>query len=105
LAFGPQRPGILAGSGPPLPTDDLQAFGPRAPQPAARDRLTRAFEELYAGSATGLLSTSSQEAFEAVQMLKQVSPSQYQPAHGADYPRGRFGKAMMQIAQLIKADV
>src|SRR5207302_1617916 len=40
-----------------------------------------------------------------VQMLKQVSPSQYQPAHGADYPRGRFGKAMMQIAQLIKADV
>src|SRR2546425_8209074 len=47
----------------------------------------------------------SQEAFEAVQMLKQVNPGQYQPANGADYPRGRFGKAMMQIAQLIKADV
>src|SRR5437773_6223621 len=31
--------------------------------------------------------------------------SQYQPANGADYPRGRFGKAMLQIAQLIKADV
>src|SRR6266550_1497420 len=84
---------------------DLQAFGLRAPQPAARDRLTRAFEELYAGSATGLLSTSSQEAFEAVQMLKQVSPDQYRPGNGADYPRGRLGKAMMQIAQLIKADV
>src|SRR5439155_209163 len=105
VAFGPQLPRILAGSAPSLAIDDLQAFGLRAPQPAARDRLTRAFEELYAGSATGLLSTSSQEAFEAVQMLKQVSPSQYQPAHGADYPRGRFGKAMMQIAQLIKADV
>src|SRR6267378_33131 len=68
------------------------AFGPQLPR-------------ILAGSATGLLSTSSQEAFDAVQMLKQVSPGQYQPANGADYPRGRFGKAMMQIAQLIKADL
>src|SRR5207302_11120857 len=98
-------PRIRAAPAPPLAIDDLQAFGLRAPQPAARDRLTRAFEELYAGSATGLLSTSSQEAFEAVQMLKQVSLSQYQPANGADYPRGRFGMAMIQIAQLMKADV
>src|SRR5437016_14218071 len=105
VAFGPQLPRALAGSAPSLAIDDLQAFGLRVPQPAARDRLTRAFEELYAGSATGLLSTSSQEAFEAVQILKQVSLSQYQPAHGADYPPGQFGKAMMQIAQLIKADV
>ncbi len=97
VAFGPQLPRILAGSAPSLAIDDLQAFGLRAPQPAARDRLTRAFEELYAGSATGLLSTSSQEAFEAVQMLKQVSPDQYRPGNGADYPRGRLGKAMMQI--------
>src|SRR6266480_2254338 len=104
VAFGPQLPRILAGTAPSLAIDDLQAFGLRAPQEAGRDRLTRAFEELYAGSATGLLSSSSQEAFEAVQMLKQVSPGQYQPANGADYPRGRFGKAMMQIAQLIKAD-
>ena len=105
VAFGPQLPRILAGSAPSLAIDDLQAFGLRAPQPAARDRLTRAFEALYAGSATGLLSTSSQEAFQAVQMLQQVNPGQYQPANGADYPRGRFGKAMLQIAQLIKADV
>src|SRR5205807_2424308 len=80
---------------------DLQAFGLRAPQPAARDRLTRAFEELYAGSATGLLSTSSREAFDAVQMLKRLDPGQYRPANGADYPRGRLGKALLEIAQLI----
>src|SRR6266704_1121548 len=85
--------------------DDLQAFGLRAPQPAARDRLTRAFEELYAGSATGLLSTSSREAFDAVQMLKRLDPGQYRPANGADYPRGRLGKALLEIAQLIKADI
>src|SRR6266576_3115702 len=53
VAFGPQLPRILAGTAPSLAIDDLQAFGLRAPQPAARDRLTRAFEELYAGSAAG----------------------------------------------------
>ncbi len=105
VAFGPQLPRILAGSAPSLAIDDLRAFGLRAPQPAGRDRLTRAFEELYAGSATGLLSSSSQEAFQAVQMLKQVDAAQYQPANGAAYPRGRFGKAMLEIAQLIKADI
>ena len=105
VAFGPQLPRILAGSAPSLTIDDLQAFGLRAPQPAARDRLTRAFEELYAGSATGLLSTSSREAFEAVQMLKRLDPGQYRPANEADYPRGKLGKALLEIAQLIKADV
>ncbi len=105
VAFGPELPRILAGTAPSLAIDDLHAFGMRAPQPAVRDRLTRAFEQLYAGSATGLLSSSSQEAFEAVQLLQQADPARYQPANGAEYPRGRFGKAMLQIAQLIKADV
>jgi uncharacterized protein (DUF1501 family) len=105
VAFGSQLPRILAGTAPALAIDDLQAFGLRVPQAAARDRLTRAFEELYAGAATGLLSASSQEAFQAVQVLQRVDPAQYQPANGATYPRGRFGRAMLQIAQLIKADV
>ena len=105
VAFGPALPRILAGTAPSLAIDDLEAFGMRAPQPAARDRLTRAFGELYAGSATGLLSTSSREAFEAIQLLKQVDPTRFPPANGADYPRGKLGKSLLQIAQLIKAGV
>jgi uncharacterized protein (DUF1501 family) len=105
VAFGPELPRILAGSAPSLAIDDLQAFGLRAPQSGVRDRLTQAFEELYAGSATGLLSTSSHEAFEAVQALRQADPTRYRPADGADYPRGRLGKALLEIAQLIKADL
>ena len=105
VAFGPQLPRILAGSAPALAIDDLQAFGLRGPQPATRDRLTQAFEELYAGSATGLLSTSSREAFEAVQTLKGLDPERYRPSDGVEYPRGKLGKAMLEIAQLIKADV
>src|SRR5205807_6355501 len=105
VAFGPQLPRILAGSAPSLAIDDLQSFGLRAPQDAVRDRLTRAFEALYEGSTTGLLATSSQEGFQAMQMLKQVNPTQYQPADGVVYPRGRLGRSLAQIAQLIKAEM
>jgi uncharacterized protein (DUF1501 family) len=105
VAFGPQLPRVLAGSAPTLAIDDLQAFGLRVPQEAARDRLTRAFEELYEGAATGLLASSSQEGFEAIQMLKRVNPAQYRPSDGVEYPPGRLGRSLLQIAQLIKADV
>ncbi len=105
VAFGPQLPRILAGSAPSLAIDDLQAFGLRVPQEAARDRLTRAFEELYEGAGTGLLASSSREGFDAIQMLKRADPTHYRPAAGADYPQGRLGRTLLQIAQLIKADV
>src|SRR6266581_2478613 len=105
VAFGPQLPRILAGSAPTLAIDDLQAFGLRVPQEAARDRLTRAFEALYDGASTGLLASSSQEGFDAVRQLQQTNPTQYQPAAGVDYPQGRLGRTLLQIAQLIKSDV
>jgi uncharacterized protein (DUF1501 family) len=105
VAFGPELPRILAGSAPSLAIDDLQSFGLRVPQPGARDKLTRAFEALYQGAETGLLATSGRESFEAVQRLQQANPLQYQPDHGAEYPRGRIGHALLQIAQLIKSDV
>ena len=105
VAFGPQLPRALAGPAPSLAIDDLRAFGVRAPQAGARDRLTRAFEELYEGSATGLLASSSAEGFQAAQMLKQVDAGRYSPANGADYPQGKLGRSLMQIAQLIKSDL
>jgi uncharacterized protein (DUF1501 family) len=105
VAFGPQLPRILAGTAPSLAIDDLQAFGLRVPQEASRDRLTRAFEELYDGAGTGLLATSSREGFEAVQMLKRADPTQYRPTAGVEYPPGRVGRTLLQIAQLIKAHV
>jgi uncharacterized protein (DUF1501 family) len=105
VAFGPQLPRILAGSAPALAIDDLQAFGLRAPQAAARDRLTRAFEDLYQGAATGLLASSSAEGFAAIEQLKQADPARYAPANGAAYPAGRLGRSLLQIAQLIKSDV
>jgi len=34
-----------------------------------------------------------------------VNPAQYKPDNGAQYPRNPFGTSLLQIAQLIKADV
>lgn len=105
VAMGAQLPRALHGSAPALAISDLQAFGIRAPQVPVRDRLTRAFEALYRGAETGVVASTAAESFEAVQMLRQANPARYQPEHGAQYPRQPFGRAMMQVAQLIKADL
>lgn len=104
VALGPQLPRSLRGAAPALAIENLQAFGLRAPEPV-RDRLTAAFEELYQGSATGLVASSSAEAFDAVRMLKTVNPGRYEPANGAEYPLGALANSLRQIAQLIKADL
>ena len=104
VAFGPQLPRLLAGTAPSLAIDDLRTFGMRVPA-QSQDKLSRAFESLYQGAATGLLASSAEESFEAIRMLKSANPSSRAPEHGAQYPRGRLGDSLQQIAQLIKADL
>lgn len=104
VAFGPQLPRTLAGSAPALAIDDLRTFGVQA-RGGGQDRLSRAFESLYQGAATGLLATSSHEGFEAVRMLREADPARTAPANGAAYPAGRLGQSLRQIAQLIRADL
>jgi uncharacterized protein (DUF1501 family) len=104
VAFGPQLPRIMAGTAPALAIDDLRTFGMGA-RAGAGDKLTRAFEALYQGAATGLLATSAEESFEAIRMLKAANPAGQASEHGAEYPRGRLGQSLSQIAQLIKADL
>ena len=63
------------------------------------------FEDIYEQAAGDALRGTGKETFAAVSFLKKVNPEQYQPEHGAQYPRGRFGDSLLQIAQLIKAGV
>jgi uncharacterized protein (DUF1501 family) len=104
VAFGQQLPRALQGSAPALAIPDLAAFGIRAPG-GARDRLTAAFEQLYSGDQTGIIASTAAESFEAVQLLKQANPTRYTADNGAAYPAQPFGRAMQQVAQLIKADL
>jgi uncharacterized protein (DUF1501 family) len=64
-----------------------------------------AFEAMYNGGMQDVLYAAGRETFTAMKMLKAANPAQYQPANGASYPRGPFGMALQQVAQLIKADI
>ncbi len=103
VAIGRELPRALRGAAPALTIENLETFGVRAPD-RARDRLTRAFEELYAASSTGLVASSSAQALEAIRMLRAIDPDRYRPAADADYPQSPLGRSLRQIAQLIKAD-
>jgi uncharacterized protein (DUF1501 family) len=104
VALGQQLPRVLRGTAPSLAVSDLQSFGLRG-RGGARDSLTSAFEQMYGGEATGIVARSSEEAFEATRMLREANPARYEPAHGAAYPGSPFGRAMRDIAQLIRADL
>jgi len=60
---------------------------------------------MYGNSRDTLLHGTATETFDAVKMLKSANPAKYTPAPGANYPRGRFGDSLRQLAQLIKADL
>jgi len=65
----------------------------------------RGFEALYAQRSRDALAGAGRETFEAMRMLKAADPQRLAPERGAQYPRGRLGESLKQIAQLIKADV
>jgi len=104
VAMGSQLPHVLRGTSPALAIDNLRTFGIRAGR-RAQDRVTSTFEELYGGSASGLVASSAEEGFEAIRMLKATNPAAIEPDNGAQYPNSGFGRQMRQLAQLVKADV
>jgi uncharacterized protein (DUF1501 family) len=99
VSLGPVLPRSLAGENPALAVQDLASFQVRDPEAA------RKFETMYAESKDPLLEAAGRETFEAIAMLQAVRSRPYVPAAGAEYPRGRFGASLRQVAQLIKADV
>jgi uncharacterized protein (DUF1501 family) len=68
------------------------------------DLLGDAFGELY-GEGGDVVRSSGREAIDAVRRLKEIDPSRLEPANGATYPNGAFGRQMLTLAQLIKADI
>jgi uncharacterized protein (DUF1501 family) len=96
-------PRSLYGRAPALAIRNLADFDIRAG--AQTQRAASGFEDIYERSAGDALAGAGRETFEAVRFLKRVNPQQYRPEHGAQYPRGRYGEALLQIAQLIKAGV
>ncbi|HKO04502.1 MAG TPA: DUF1501 domain-containing protein [Candidatus Acidoferrales bacterium] len=104
VAMGQQMPRTLRGSVSALAIPDIKQFQVLAPV-AMSGAMEGGFEALYAQTVDQALHGTGQETFEAVQMLKKVRDSLYIPENGADYPKGKFGQTLQQVAQLIKADI
>ena len=104
IALGPSLPRILSGSEPAVAMNNINDFsvGGRSlkPSPAAN-----AFEAMYDHSSDTVLHGTGEETFGAVKMLKAADPGKYTAAPGANYPKGRFGDSLRQLAQLIKANL
>jgi uncharacterized protein (DUF1501 family) len=96
-------PRVLQGKAGALAISNLADFTIRAGQYS--QSVQGGFESIYDQSVNDVLGGTGRETFEAVNFLKKVNPSQYRPENGAQYPRGQFGTALLQIAQLIKAGV
>ena len=100
VALAGQSPRILEGPAPTVAMNSLQDFTVRATGSQV-ERL----EALYRTGRADIIHGAGSEMFDAIKMLRSADPSRYAPAAGAEYPRTPFGQRLMQIAQLIKADV
>lgn len=104
IALGPSLPRILSGSEPAVAMNNINDFSVGGKNPKASPAAT-AFEAMYDHSSDSVLHGTGEETFDAVKMLKAADPGKYTPAAGANYPKGRFGDSLRQLAQLIKANL
>ena len=103
IALGPSLPRILSGSEAVVAMNNINEFavgGRNGKSPAANT-----FEAMYDQSLDTVLHGAGEKTFDAVRMLKSADPGKYKAAPGANYPRGRFGDSLQQLAQLIKANL
>ena len=100
VAMTEQTPRILAGPAPVIAMSSLDDFTIRA-SGSDVERL----EALYRTGRADIVHGAGAETFDAVKMLRTADPRRYQPENGASYPRSQFGQRLLQIAQLIKANV
>lgn len=104
IALSTALPRTLAGKFPAVAISNINDFGVGGRNPNAAP-ISNTFEAMYDNSVDSLLHGTGSETFEAVKMLKAADPAKYTPAPSANYPRGRFGDSLRQIAQLLKADL
>jgi uncharacterized protein (DUF1501 family) len=100
VSLTPQTPRVLEGPAPTVAMNSVDEFSVRATGSSV-ERL----EALYRTGSADLVHGTGAEMFEAVKMLRAANPRKYLPQSGAEYPRSQFGQRLLQIAQLVKANV
>ena len=107
VAFTPTVPRSLQGNIDPVTVSNLADFDVKGGSPPLGSGIEaqQGFEHLYEQGIHDLLYEAGREAFDAMKLLKARNLQSSTPANGAEYPRGRFGDSLRQIAQLIRANV
>jgi len=101
-------PRSLQGEYEALAIPDLKTFGVRGPAGlggVVNATAASGFEGMYEGAVDSVMHGTGREAFDALAALQSADPTKYAPQNGAQYPKGAFGRCLMQIAQMIKADL
>jgi uncharacterized protein (DUF1501 family) len=71
---------------------------------AVEKRVERALGDLHSGFVSPV-ATQGKETLRAISLLRARRGKTYTPANGATYPATEFGRALQEIAQLVKAKV
>ena len=98
VSLGSSLPRSLRGRNDAVAINNLNDFQVRDASGSA------SFESMYDATLDTVLHGTGKETFEAVKMLQAIQKQTYTPEGGAQYPKGRFGQNLLQIARLIKAD-
>lgn len=98
VALGTALPRALRGRNEALAIANLNEFEVRDQRGAAT------FEEMYSATLDKAFGATARDAFDAVKIVQSIREQSREPAHGAQYPNGRFGDSLRQIARLIKAN-
>jgi uncharacterized protein (DUF1501 family) len=102
VAIGSSLPRSLRGNIGAIAMQNVSDFDVRqGPSPAAR----QGFESMYEEGVKDLLHGTGRETFEAVKLLKTAGVARLSPDNGAEYPNGRLGQSLRQVAQLIRGDI
>ena len=99
-------PRSFYGDNPAVAIRDLKDFAVQLRGNSGASTLAaKSFEDLYDQTSSELLKETGRESFDAMKMLRQTDIQNYKPANNARYPNSSLGKALKQIAQLVKMEV
>lgn len=99
VSLTPNLPLSLRGTNRAVAVANINAFRVRD------DRAAAAFEAMYESPSSQILNGTGRETFDAVKTMRYIQDKPYVAASGAQYPNGRLGRSLEQIARIIKANV
>ncbi len=99
IAMSPDLPRSLRGKKEALAVNNIADFQVRDKRIAAE------FAALYTSTDDRILNGTARETEDAIRIMQEIQKNGYTPGAGAQYPKGRFGDSMQQIARMIKANV